>query len=866
MIGATVSNYRVLSELGRGGWGIVYKAEDVRLGRTVALKFLAASHQHTPAELERFRREARAACALSHPNLCTIYDVGEHQGQPFIVMEYLEGETLKSLIHGQPLDKAFLLDLALQTSTALEATHQHGIIHRDIKPGNIFVTRGGQVKILDFGLAKPLSRASEEASASISSHTLTMPGAILGTPAYLSPEQVRGASVDTRSDLFSFGAVLYEAATGRKPFDGQTMGVLLDQILNHDPPRAADLNPSLSPQWDAVLGKALAKQPTARYQSASELHSDLEKLDVHPTGTLHPSSVSLTLLRIGGLTLLVLLSLLFLVSENPFSWFRTIPAEKRVAVLPFTNISSSVYDQAFCDGLVETLTSRLTQLEQSQGRFWVVPTIEVRGSDIESASKAHRAFGVTLVVTGSLQRDEEGRTRVTMNLVDAVSLRQLRSTVLDYTRTGSIHGLQDHAISELAGMLELEFQPSLLEQSATGDARAFESYLQGLGYLRRYEQVENVDRAIKLFLHALEHDSTYAGAHAGLADAYWRMYEITRDAGFVQQALSHCRSALDLNSELSSAYVTRGRINLGTGKYEEARQDFQRILQLQPLHSEAYIGKAKALAALNRPAEAEEAHKRAIQLKPDYWDGYNALGAFYFRQGRNAEAAEQFTQVVELTPDNSRGFSNLGAVYYRMGAFEQAAANFRKSLDLYPNADAYSNLGTILYFQGKYPEAVLPLEKAVEMQPGDSTLWGNLGQVYRHVRGRGDKAIQALERAAASAERDLSVNPEDGVTRSRLAVYYAQLGETATALREQRRAVEAAPEDAAVLFNSALTFELAGDRERALEAIEAAIKKGYPQHEIGNEPELASLLADTRFSPIQGDHRSNGTVTERVGK
>jgi eukaryotic-like serine/threonine-protein kinase len=864
MIGATVSNYRVLSELGRGGWGIVYKAEDVRLGRTVALKFLAASHQHTPAELERFRREARAACALSHPNLCTIYDVGEHQGQPFIVMEYLEGETLKSLIHGQPLDKAFLLDLALQTSTALEATHQHGIIHRDIKPGNIFVTREGKVKILDFGLAKPMALMSDWSSSEVSTDTLTVPGTLLGTPAYLSPEQVRGGNVDARSDLFSFGTVLYEAATGRRPFDGKTVGVVLEQILNRDPPPAVGLNPSLSDAWDGVLGKALEKQPEERYQSAAELRSDLEKLPLAAKSAVRRPRASFAVLRTAGLALLVLLSLMLLLSDVPSSWFRSIPSEKRVAVLPFANVSAGASDQAFCDGLVETLTSRLTQLEH--GRFWVVPTIEVRGSGIQSASKAYRAFGVTLVVTGSLQRDEEGRTRVTMNLVDAVSLRQLRSTVLDYTRTGSIHGLQDHAISELAGMLELEFQPSLLEQSATGDARAFESYLQGLGYLRRYEQVENVDRAIKLFLHALEHDSTYAGAHAGLADAYWRMYEITRDAGFVQQALSHCRSALDLNSELSSAYVTRGRINLGTGKYEEARQDFQRILQLQPLHSEAYIGKAKALAALNRPAEAEEAHKRAIQLKPDYWDGYNALGAFYFRQGRNAEAAEQFTQVVELTPDNSRGFSNLGAVYYRMGAFEQAAANFRKSLDLYPNADAYSNLGTILYFQGKYPEAVLPLEKAVEMQPGDSTLWGNLGQVYRHVRGRGDKAIQALERAAASAERDLSVNPEDGVTRSRLAVYYAQLGETATALREQRRAVEAAPEDAAVLFNSALTFELAGDRERALEAIEAAIKKGYPQHEIGNEPELASLLADTRFSPIQGDHRSNGTVTERVGK
>jgi serine/threonine protein kinase/tetratricopeptide (TPR) repeat protein len=851
MIGATVFHYRVLSELGRGGWGVVYKAEDLRLGRAVALKFLNASHQTTPNELERFRREARAACALSHPNLCTIYDVGEYQGQPFIVMEYLEGETLKSLIGAQPLSEHRLLDIAFQTSTALEATHKQGIIHRDIKPANIFVTRQGQVKILDFGLAKPIP--PELSGTHMLSETLTVPGTLLGTPAYLSPEHIRGDEVDARSDLFSFGAVLYEAATGSRPFEGQTVGMVLDQILNRDPPSPADLNPSLSAGWDPLLRKTLAKRPEDRYQSASDLRSDLENLGQSSPHVIRQPLARRTVLRLAGITFLLLFSLFFLLFDFPSSWFSSMPDQRHVAVLPFVNVSAGATNQAFCDGLVETLTSRLTQFEQSEGLLWVVPTTEVRESGIQSPSKAHRALGVNLVVTGSIQRDEAGLTRVTMNLIDAVTRRQLRSAVLDYSQGGSLHGLQDHAISELAGMLGLEIPPGFLRAGTTRNPGAFEYYLQGLGYLQRYEQVENVDSAIELFLRALQADPDYASAHAGLAEAYWRKFEISRDARLVNDALVHCRAALDLDGESAPASVTRGKIYLGTGRFEEARQQFRRIVEMQPLHAEAHIGQASALEALNRPEEAERAYRTAIQLKPDYWGGYNELGYFYYRQGRYSEAAEQFTHVVQLTPDNSRGFSNLGAMHHLMGSHEEAAANFRRSLDLYPNADAYSNLGTILIFQARYREAASMLEKAVEIQPGDYAHWGNLGQAYRQSEAGREKAKQALEKAASLAEQELAVNPGDALAMSRLAVYRAQLGDYGAALEQQRRASEMTPDDATVLFKSALVLELAGNRDQALKTIAAAVERGYSEYEIENEPDLAHLRADPRYSRIRGE-------------
>ncbi len=838
-----VSRYRILAKLGEGGMGEVYRAEDTVLGREVALKRLAPHLAADEAHKRRLLREARSASALNHPNIASLFDVLDVAGETFLVMEYVDGRTLRERLRESLSIKEFLA-MAVQCGEALVAAHEKGIVHRDIKPENIMVTPKGHVKILDFGVAKRLPHADESTTTgSLTSEA----GGLSGTPAYMAPEVWDRKEADGRADIFSLGVVFYECLTGRHPFDRS-----LRRILGEEPPPLTQFNPRVSTELERIVAKMLAKDPAERHATAADLLVDLRRFQRGPQPPPRPRRWA-RWGAVAGLAVLLAGGLVPPVRETLQRWvgWSPIPEQKNLVVLPFVNVGGDPANQAFCDGLTYTLTSKLTQLEQFHGALLVVPASDVVRRQVSSAEEARNEFGVNLALTGSVQRTGD-HVRLTVNLVDAGSLRQLRSLTLDGDATDPSL-LQDHVVRRVAELLEVELEPpveGVLAAGRTGVARAYDFYLQGRGYLQNYDKPENIENAITVFNHALELDANYALAHAGLGEAYWRKYDSSKDAQWVEAARQACERALALEAKLASAHVCLGRLSNGTGEYARAVAEFSRALESEPTSDAAYRGLAAAYDRLGDLKAAEQTYQRAIELRPNYWGGYSWLGVFYFRQGRYAEAAEMFEQVVALTPDNARGYSNLGAMHYMQGESEKAIAAYENSLGIRPNYRAYSNLGTLYFFQHRYADAAQVFERALQLDDRDYRVWHSLAAAYYWAPGERGKARAIYERAAEMAEERRQVNPHDPDVLILLADCYAMLGETAQARTLVRQALALAPESVEIMAGAGDIYEQLGDRDRALEWIGRALEHGYGRTQIERAPSLQQLREDARFQRL----------------
>jgi serine/threonine-protein kinase len=867
MIGRTLSHYRLVEKIGQGGMGVVYKAWDLHLDRFVALKLLPQESLSDTERKRQFVREAKAASALNHPNIVTIHDIDEAEGICFIAMEYIPGRTLQSMIRDEELTFDRIISYGIQIADALSKAHAAGIIHRDLKPSNLMVTEGNLVKVLDFGLAKLTRKAAfsggeEEITRSLDGSDGE--GTVLGTLPYMSPEQVRGQALDSRTDIFSLGAVIYSMVAGQCPFHAPHAAAMIENLLHAPTPSLRTSFPNIPDALERTIVRATAKNPGDRYQSMEEFGRDLRTI----TGAtesisgfrdnaagIHAAASSGRFLRrrraipIAAAVMILFLAAALLFRDRMPRWLGgdLLPKKIRLVVLPFNNVGADVDTQAICDGLMEMLSTKFNRVQQFQDSLNIVPATEVRTEKILSPSHARRAFGANLALTGSVQKIAD-RILLTINLVDTRTLRQINGEVCT-AGIEDLIDLEEDAFIHASSMLELKLNPQVRQALHAGETSvpsAYNAYVQAVGYLVRYDKPENVAKAIQLFQKAIREDPRYALAYAGLGEAGWRTYQRTRDPRWADEALSSCLRAAAIDSGLSRVRITLGIVYTGTGKPENAVRELVHALELEPKSAEAHRELARAYEALGRDGDAEATHRRAIALKPDSWSSYWNLGAFYYRKSQYARAAAQFLEVIRLAPDHYRAYSSLGGIYIYQGKFADASGMFRKSLNIKPSPQAYSNLAASEILQGRSADAVPLLEKAIALENTSYEVWGNLGDACSQTPGMTDKAPAAYARAAELARRELSVNPVSPA-RANLAFYLIRMGDKKRALEEIERARTLLPNDQNILFWAALVYELAGHRRQALDALSAAVAGGYSLALIRTASDLKDLRKDPRF-------------------
>jgi serine/threonine-protein kinase len=850
-IGQSVSHYRILERLGGGGMGIVYKAEDTRLKRLVALKFLSPALTSESDARQRFETEAQAASSIDHPHVCTIHEINETaDGQVYICMAYCQGETLRQRIAGGSLTVEDAVVIAVQIAEGLAAAHRRGVIHRDVKPANVILAGGETVKLVDFGLALLADRSR------ISRH-----GLMVGTVGYMAPEQARGEPVDHRADLWSLGVVLYEMLAGRLPFSGPSDTPVLHAIETARVPPVQELRPEVPAALSAVIERCLEKDPRRRFQGAEQVAEALRRvrreLRLSSASTLTGLPAVRTRRRVGrflaaaGAVLALLAVAAILPSSRGLrSWLTERgggPAH--IAVLPLTNVGADPGTLPFCDGIAEIVASKLTSMGGHSREMWVVPLAELRQRGVASPSDARRVFGVNLSLTGSVQRIGD-RVVLTLNLVDTGSLRQVRSRVLD-RRLDRLASLEGDLVEALAAMFDVGLSPPVrtaLAASGTEVSAAYQAYVEGLGALEAPRGTPDPARAAALLRRAVELDPAFAPAHAALAEALLVGFGNTRDPALVTEAATHVARVAAMAPDSALALVATGRLAIAHGDHEAAAAAFSRALALEPTNPGAETGLAAALERAGRLDEAERALIRSVERRPGYWLSHNALGVFYFRHAKHREAEAQFRAVVEISPDNARGYNNLGGALAQQGRSEEALAMFERAARLSPQAPTWSNVATLRFRAGRFADAAEGYEQAVALDPNDYLLWGNLGAARRWTPGAESAAREAFTRALELAEKVREVNPTDSTVLADIASYRAMLGDRSGASALQRTLEPRAWEDAELAFRVGLTWEDLGERDRALRLINRSLELGFAEEEVRTTPGLARLREDPRFA------------------
>jgi serine/threonine protein kinase/Tfp pilus assembly protein PilF len=751
VIGQTISHYRVVEKLDSGGMGVVYAAQDIRLGRRVALKFLPEALAHDPKTLQRFEREARAASSLNHPGICTIYEVEEYDHQPVIVMELLEGESLKQRISRGPTLAVELVDLGFQIADALEAAHANGIVHRDIKPGNIFVVGSGRVKILDFGLAKVVHPITEEES---EADSLTLEGVIPGTTSYMSPEQARGEEIDGRSDLFSLGVVLYELATGQRPFTRKNRILTLDAILHARPALPTTLNPTLPAEVEQIITKCLEKNRDLRYQHASKLRSDLQRLKRDTeSGKTVPSAPAIPrrprrTMVIGGAAM-VLIAALIAVGTFHFANARRI---RSIAVMPFSDSSGDPNLEYLSDGITDGIIDKLSGLPNIKV-ISRTSAFRYKKREIEPP-KVARELGVEALVTGQVaQRGDD--LSVSTELVDAREDRHLWGEQY-HRRLADISSLQREiaaAISENLRMRLTSRDKKQLAKSYTTNPEAYQLYLKGRYYWGK-NTVEGLQKGVEYFEQAIEKDPGNAQAYAGLAGCYddlaGGMAYLPPKENF-PKAKAAALKALELDDTLAEAHTALGWIKWAYDwDWSSAEREFKRAIELDANSAVAHGRYGTYLITMGRFDEGIAEGRRAQELDPLSQRIVGFLGYQYLAAGRYDESISQFKKAIELDPTAMWLHALLGWAYARKGMYAQAIAEHeRMGVAAYAvsgeNQVVASGLAWIYALAGKRNDAARILEAFNHLPSQTYVDFYQVGAIYAAM-GDKDRAFESLKK------------------------------------------------------------------------------------------------------------------------
>lgn len=735
MIGRRLSHYNVLADLGAGGMGVVYLAHDTRLDRDVAIKVLPSDRPLTHTARRRFQREAMAASALNHPNIITIYEVNSQDNTEFIVMEYVRGATLASILKKRVLPFSEAIRYSIQIADALTKAHAAGIIHRDLKPGNVMVTEDGLIKVLDFGLAK-----FDPAMATIESDTndaertnqftLTLPGSLTGTVAYMSPEQARGERVDTRTDIFSFGIVMFEMFSGHLPFIGANSVALLHN-LHFSPPRdLTQLRPDVPKPLVSLISHMLDKNVDKRIQTMAEVSSELRR---------------------GAVGLV----------DGPLTWH---PSEATIDMAGSPNFRRKRF---------------------SQWQLWLAAGL------------------FALVVVAGLA------------------------------------GWRWHKKSTAA-------QQNANQEMPVED-NAYALYRRAREDLDHSDRDGNIDAAIKLLGRAIQLDPQSAVSYAALSQAYGYKNTFNPDPQWMKLASEDANKAVALDNYLAAGHVALGMVKMSAGDSDEAETQFRTAATLDPKSAAPH---RDLVLLYNKTGKADQSAaevKRALQLDPKDWKTYMAMGLGAYQAGQFQAAASAWETALKLEPDNVPALRNLGAAYHTLGRDDDAVATLQHALEIKPSADVYTNLGTILFYQGKYDESVPAFEKALALNANNSEIWGNLADAYRWSSGKKDKAKAAYQQAIQLVRDEIVRSPTEVDLKADLAMYLAKSGDKTAALQAMQPVEEAHSKDPTVLYDSAVVYELCGQRDKALNALLAAVKGGEDLNDIKNEPEFVSLRADPRY-------------------
>lgn len=847
--GTAVGPYQIVRQLGAGGMGVVWLAEDSRLHRKVALKTVKTAGDDTAEGRQRLLREARAAAALSHPHIAAVHDVLDVDGQVIVVFEYVEGDTLAARLQRGPMPVAEAIEVSWQLADALAAAHAEGVIHRDLKPSNVVLGPDGRAKVLDFGIARLVPQGADM-SASVPG---TIGVGLVGTPGYAAPEQYLSRNVDGRADLYALGVMIFEMITGRRPFPGNDPIQLATSVLRDEAPRMDAGGLWVPPALEELVSRLLQRDPNRRPSSGDEMLIELSPLRDTESSPLARRTVLLRR-RVPRRPLIAAAVAFAVVAAIviPLSWMESAtgtrgPASPVVAVLPLTNMSGDQANDYLGPGLAESLITSLAS----------VPSVTVLSRTVVEETRQQqpdragfvRALDATYVVEGSVQALGD-RLRVTLNLV-----RQDASIAWGETvegPAGDLFTLQSD-LSRALGDAIADLTPSgqRLQPAApmTASEPAQIAYWKGRAYLDRRDLAGNTQAALKEFDDAIAADPNFAMAHAGLAEAQWGMYVQTSDKSWAIKAVDSTRTALALEPDRPGLHYIAGLTLFRSGSYDEARQELERAIALQPNSEEATSLLGRVLMRDGKIEEGKAQFQKALAVRPKSLTLYTEMGLALYNASRFSEALDAFEQAIALSPSSSVSLTQAGVASAAQGDTRRALDYYERATAIQPRPETFSSMGTLYYGEGDFARAASAYEAALLMRPLGSVTHRNLGDAYSRL-GRRDDALRSYRRAVSRAEAEVSVSPTDARAVARLAVYQAKAGDDAAARKSLARAQDLAPTDEQVYVRAGVVHALAGRTTEALDAIERAIAGGIAPRAVAAEEDFETLRSLPRFAAM----------------